>query len=114
MAALAAAGATYFGSADAARAQSPASPASGAPPAPPPLPLGNGEPLASQFQPWPGGTGALFERLVKERGIAAFARTPHAPSAWTGSVPSADDDIAFLPAHRLSALLRARRSRRRA
>ena len=113
MAALAAAGATYFGKADAVGAQTPAPPAAGAappaPPAPPPLALGNGEPLASQFQPWPGGTGALFERLVRERGVAAFARAPHVPPAWSGTVPTADDDLAFLPAHRLSALLRARK-----
>ena len=114
MAALAAAGATYFGKADAVGAQTPAPSAAGAPPppaspAPPPLALGNGEPLASQFQPWPGGTGALFERLLRERGVAAFARAPHVPPAWSGTMPTADEDLAFLPAHRLSALLRARK-----
>ena len=110
MAALAAAGATYFGKADAAAAQAPAPAAGGTPaPPPPPLALGNGEPLASQFQPWPGGTGALLEKLVRERGVAAFARAPHVPPAWSGTVPTADEDLAFLPAHRLSALLRARK-----
>ena len=34
----------------------------------------NAEPPASQFQPYPGGTGALLERLVRERGAAAFSR----------------------------------------
>ena len=37
-------------------------------PAPPPL--GNGEPVSWTFQPYPGGTGALMERLVRERGAA--------------------------------------------
>lgn len=114
MAVLSAAGATYFGKADAVGAQTPATPAAGAPPlpatpAPAPLALGNGEPLASQFQPWPGGTGALLERLVRERGVAAFARAPHVPPAWSGTMPAEDEDLAFLPAHRLSALLRARK-----
>lgn len=75
----------------------------------PPVPLGNGEPPALQFQPYPGGTGALMEKLVRERGAAAFARGTYEPESWTGAVPATDDEIAFLPAHRLSALIRARR-----
>ena len=43
------------------------------PPPPPPVPLGNGEAPALQFQPYPGGTGAMMERLARERGRAAFA-----------------------------------------
>ena len=74
----------------------------------PPLPLGNGEPPALQFQPYPGGTGALMQKLVAERGAAAFDRGSYEPEAWSGPVPTSDDDIAFLPAHRLSALLRGR------
>jgi Asp-tRNA(Asn)/Glu-tRNA(Gln) amidotransferase A subunit family amidase len=114
LAALATAGAGYFGSAAALRAQAPASPAGTQPstatiPPVPPLPLGNAEPPASQFQPFPGGTGALLESLVRERGVAAFARSPLLPHGWTGTVPDSDDDLAFLPAHRLSALLRARK-----
>ncbi|MDQ2890526.1 MAG: amidase [Gemmatimonadota bacterium] len=73
------------------------------------LPLGNGEPPALQFQPYPGGTGALMEKLVRARGAAAFDRGTYEPEPWTGAVPTTDDDIAFLPAHRLSALLKARR-----
>ena len=73
-----------------------------------PLPLGNGEPPALQFQPYPGGTGALMEKLVRARGAAAFDRGKYEPEPWTGAVPTSDDDIAFLPAHRLSALLKAR------
>ncbi len=103
LAAFAAAGASYFGAHDALRAQAPAAPA-----APAPWPLGNGEPPASQFQPYPGGTGALLERLVGERGVAAFARAPLMPQGWTGAVPGRDEDLAFLPAHRLAALLRGR------
>ena len=37
-------------------------------------PLGNGEPVSWTFQPYPGGTGALMEKLVHERGAAAFQR----------------------------------------
>ncbi len=73
-----------------------------------PLPLGNGEPPALQFQPYPGGTGALMEKLVRQRGAAAFDRGTYEPEAWSGALPVSDDDIAFLPAHRLSALLKAR------
>ena len=73
-----------------------------------PLPLGNGEPPALQFQPYPGGTGALMEKLVRQHGAAAFDRGTYEPEQWTGAVPTSDDDIAFLPAHRLSALLKSR------
>ncbi len=75
----------------------------------PPVPLGNGEPPALQFQPYPGGTGALMEKLVRERGPGAFNRGSYEPEPWTGAVPSTDEEIAFLPAHRLSAMLRARK-----
>lgn len=74
-----------------------------------PLALGNGEPPALQFQPYPGGTGALMEKLVRQRGAAAFDRGSYEPEPWAGAVPTSDDEIAFLPAHRLSALLKARR-----
>ena len=73
------------------------------------LALGNGEAPALQFQPYPGGTGALMEKLVRKRGAAAFDRGTYEPEAWTGAMPASDDDIAFLPAHRLSALIKARR-----
>jgi Asp-tRNA(Asn)/Glu-tRNA(Gln) amidotransferase A subunit family amidase len=75
----------------------------------PPVPLGNGEPPALTFQAYPGGTGALYEKLISERGAAAFARAPFQVEPWTGAVPAADDDIAFLPAHRLAALIRERK-----
>lgn len=75
----------------------------------PPLPLGNGEAPALQFQPYPAGTGALMERLARERGRAAFDRAVFEVPKWTGPVPTSPDDLAFLPAHRLAALLRARR-----
>ena len=42
------------------------------PPQPPqvaPVALGNGEAPAMQFMPYPGGTGALMERVVREKGI---------------------------------------------
>jgi Asp-tRNA(Asn)/Glu-tRNA(Gln) amidotransferase A subunit family amidase len=75
----------------------------------PPIPLGNGEPPALQFQAYPGGTGALFEKLVQERGAAAFTRTPFTVVPWSGLVPTSDEETAFLPAHRLAALIRARK-----
>ena len=79
------------------------------PAAPPQEPLGNGEAVSWTFQPYPPGTGALLEKIVKERGAAAFDRAVFTPAAWTGTVPTAPDDIAFLPAHRLSALIKAKK-----
>ena len=71
--------------------------------------LGNGEAPALQFQPYPAGTGALMEKLVRERGRAAFDRAIFTVPKFTGPVPTNPDDIAFLPAHRLAALLRERK-----
>jgi Asp-tRNA(Asn)/Glu-tRNA(Gln) amidotransferase A subunit family amidase len=107
---LVAAAASVFGAVGPARGQAPA-PAGGAiPPEPlPRYPLSNGEPVSWTFQPHPGGTGALMERLIRERGARAFERRPLTVQRWSGPVPSTDDDLAFLPAHRLSALLRERR-----
>lgn len=65
------------------------------------------------FQPWPGGTGDLMETLIRERGAAAFKRSKFVVQPWTGPVPSDPETIAFLPAHRLAALIAAKRSRRR-
>ena len=71
--------------------------------------LGNGEAPALQFQPYHGGTGALLEKLVRARGRAAFDRAAFTVPRFTGTVPTNREDIAFLPAHRLSALLRERK-----
>ncbi len=76
---------------------------------PPPLPLGNAEPPAFHFQAHPGGTGALMERLWREHGGRAFEREAIAVDSWRGDAPATEEDLAFLPAHRLGALLRARR-----
>ncbi len=114
---LVAAAATTFG-AQAAGAQGALARASGMgrlasgavqPPQVPPVALGNGEAPALQFMPYPGGTGALMEKVVREKGAAAFARTPHAVEKWSGAVPTNPDDLAFLPAHRISALIKARK-----
>ena len=76
----------------------------------PPLPpLGNGEPPAMMFQAYPGGTGALLERLARERGRAAFDRSTFGIEPWSGPVPGKEEDIAFLPVHRLAALIKARK-----
>src|SRR3954470_18536032 len=65
---LTGAAATTFGFGAKVLAQAPATAAA---PQQPPLPLlGNGEPLAWTFQPYPGGTGALMERLITEQGAA--------------------------------------------
>ena len=76
--------------------------------APPPVPLGNGEPPALQFQAYPGGTGALMEKLWHETGGNPFERTEIGIERWSGPVPGDEEDVAFLPVHRLAALIRAR------
>src|SRR5438093_798731 len=45
--------------------------------------LGNGEPVSWTFQPYPGGTGALMEKLIHERGTAAFQRSTFTVAPWT-------------------------------
>src|SRR5687767_4283305 len=107
---LATAAATTFGFGATALAQTPPTGAGAPQQTPPPLPpLGNGEPISWTFQPYPGGTGALMEKLVRERGPNAFRRAAFGVQRWNGPVPNAPEDIAFLPAHRLSALLRERK-----
>jgi len=71
--------------------------------------LGNAEPPALQFMPYPGGTGALMEKLARARGRAAFDRAVFTVPRFTGTVPTNPEDIAFLPAHRLAALIRERK-----
>lgn len=83
--------------------------AQASPERPQPVPLGNAEPPALQFQPYPGGTGAMVEKLARERGRAAFDRAVFTVEPWSGPVPASPEDLAFLPAHRLSALIRARK-----
>lgn len=107
---LVTAAATTFGLGAKAFAQAPGSPTVGQQPQQPALPeLGNGEPLSWTFMPYPGGTGALMENLVRERGPAAFTRATFTVTPWSGAVPTSPDEIAFLPAHRLSALIKARK-----
>ena len=76
------------------------------------------EAVSWTFQPYPGGTGALLEKTYREKGVAAFTRQPFAWSAGTAGAfniqpwgstpfPSSDEDIAFLPAHRLAAAIKA-------
>ncbi len=73
------------------------------------VPLGNGEPPALQFQAYPGGTGALMEKLWSEHDGNPFARQSIPIAAWQGPIPSTEEELAFLPVHRLAALLRTRR-----
>jgi Asp-tRNA(Asn)/Glu-tRNA(Gln) amidotransferase A subunit family amidase len=106
MMSLVAAAATTFG-AKSASAQGAGAAQQGQ--ATPPVPLGNGEAPALQFQAYPGGTGAVMEKLAKARGRAAFDRAVFTVQPWVGAVPANPEDIAFLPAHRLSALIKARK-----
>jgi len=76
--------------------------------APPPAPRGNGEPPALQFQAYPGGTGALMEKLWHETGGNPFERTEIEIEPWSGPVPTAEEDLVYLPVHRLAGLIRAR------
>ena len=71
-------------------------------------PLGNGEPPAFQFQAYPGGTGALIEKLWVGADGNPFESYPIAIPTWEGEMPTRPEEIAFLPVHRLSALIRDR------
>jgi hypothetical protein len=85
----------------------------------PPVPLDNMEAVSWTFQPYPGGTGSLLEKTYREKGPAAFTRQrfawDSAPGAFriapwgTGALPATDEEIAFLPAHRLAAAIHARK-----
>ncbi len=86
-----------------------AAPAQSAQPQPAQPALGNGEPPALQFQPYPGGTGACLEKLARERGKDSFERAKFKLEPWKGRVPSSEEEIAFLPVYRLAALVRARK-----
>ena len=92
-ASLVTAAASTLGGASALRAQGTAGRAQAQQPQLPPFPLGNGEAPALQFQPYPGGTGAVLERLARERGRAAFDRAEFSVPKWSGTVPSAPEDL---------------------
>lgn len=62
-----------------------------------------------QFQAYPGGTGAYLEKLARERGRASFDRATFKVEPWKGPVPATEEEIAFLPVHRLAALVRSRK-----
>ncbi len=68
--------------------------------------LGNGEPPAFTFQAWPGGTGDLMQRMFEEYGASMFDRTEMTVEPWSGPAPTDEEEIAFLPVHRLAALIR--------
>ena len=74
-----------------------------------PVVLGNGEAPALQFMPYPEGTGALMERMVAKYGAKAFTRSTFTVEPWVGAAPTSPDDLAFLPAHRIAALIKARK-----
>src|SRR5262245_32810544 len=105
---LAAAAASTSGFGARALAQAPAGGAAQQVPQAPPPPLGNGEPVSWTFQPYPGGTGALSEKLVREHGPSVFQRSSFTVMPWTGKVPTDPEEIAFLPSHRQAALIKGR------
>ncbi len=70
----------------------------------PPLPpLRNAQAPAIQFQASPSGSAAYVESLGQRDGGAACGEIDVAP--WVGRLPSSDEEIAFLPVHRLAALI---------
>ncbi len=85
---LVTAAASTFGFGAGALAQAPTTAPGTTPQAAPLPPLGNGEPVSWTFQPYPGGTGALMEKLINERGAAAFQRATFVVQPWTGKVPT--------------------------
>jgi Asp-tRNA(Asn)/Glu-tRNA(Gln) amidotransferase A subunit family amidase len=50
-----------------------------------------------------------MEKLVKEHGPSVFQRSTFNVAKWSGAMPTSDEDIAFLPAHRLSALIKEKK-----
>jgi Asp-tRNA(Asn)/Glu-tRNA(Gln) amidotransferase A subunit family amidase len=51
----------------------------------------------------------MLEKLMKERGAAAFERRPIQVEAWSGPTPATEEDLVFQPVHRLAALIQSRR-----
>jgi Asp-tRNA(Asn)/Glu-tRNA(Gln) amidotransferase A subunit family amidase len=80
----------------------------------PPVPLDNMEEVSWTFQPYPGGTGAILNKTLKEKGAAAFERQKFGGgagqfkvAAFTGSLPATDEEIAFMSARSIGAAIRA-------
>jgi hypothetical protein len=71
----------------------------------------NMENISWTFQPYPGGTGAAFDMMLRKKGAAAFKRATFVPTPWpaTKPVPKTAEDLAFLPAHQIAALIRAKK-----
>ncbi len=70
---------------------------------------------AVQFQAAPGGTGAFLDGFTAatttarvENAAATAGAMPHV-LPWEGAKPESEEDIAFLPVHRLAARLQARK-----
>jgi Asp-tRNA(Asn)/Glu-tRNA(Gln) amidotransferase A subunit family amidase len=72
-------------------------------------PLGNAEPPATEFHAYPAGSGALMERIAREHGAAAFEREKIEVEPWEGPTPSGEEELIYLPVHRLAALIQARK-----
>ncbi len=73
------------------------------------IPLGNGESPCLQFQAYPGGTGALLDKLWVAAGSRPTQTNEIGIDPWIGALPTNPAEIAFLPVHRLAALIRQRK-----
>jgi len=76
----------------------------------------NHVPPAVQFQAAPGGTGAYVDGVAvaadtvkAANAVAGTADTMPKVLPWEGAKPASEEDIAFLPVHRLAALIQARK-----
>ncbi|QDU11525.1 amidase [Gimesia aquarii] len=63
---------------------------------------------AIQFQASPYGSAAYLERLSHNKKNNFSHKEEIKVEPWKGSVPESDEEIAFLPVHRLAALIQSR------
>lgn len=64
---------------------------------------------AVQFQAAPGGSAAYVERLNQEKKGDELRKEHIEVKPWQGAVPTTDEEIAFLPVHRLAALIQSQK-----
>lgn len=71
--------------------------------------LSNSQPPAVQFQASPTGSAAYLERLASNNLNAASQKENNQIEPWEGTAPNSEEEIAFLPLHRLAALIQSRK-----